>query len=55
MQARMTGERGNVLPGSQIRFLFPYLDDRVRVASLYYLLHMCINILFPCKKKNSVT
>lgn len=48
MQARMTGQRGNIsarLP-NKIQ-----IDDRVRVAQLYHILHMCINILFPCRKK----
>lgn len=53
-QARMTGEKGDVFPGSQRRFLFLYPDDGVRVAWLYCVSHMCITTLFfPCKKNGA--
>lgn len=51
MQARMTGQRGNISARLPNKIQIDELDDRVRVAQLYHILHMCINTLFPFKKK----
>lgn len=51
MQARITGQRGNIFARLPNKI---QTDDRVRVAQLYHILHMCINTLFHCKKKKKV-
>lgn len=48
MQARMTGQRGNIFARLPNKI---QIDDRMRVAQLYHIWHMCINTLFPVKRK----
>lgn len=50
MQARMTGERGNIFPGSQIRFLFYTSVTECKLLSCtpYY---TCALTFLPVKRK----